>query len=441
MELSPSIILGIIAGLVVGITLLVRAARHVGEAGWIIALMLFFSAISPPSAAAGEYGRTWLRPLQDQRSELYFASALLLFLAAVANPESRRLRLFPAAALINLVLQVFAGILDTRILMLDGWARVAMNLITTAGLLMVVPAMLRRWDDYLPFMRRLGAVGVVWAGAVVIQMLLDHRALVVATPSRFVGLLGNPQGAALYLPAQTIIVLWLMLNDPHRNLRWMWALTLAAFLLMVAWTGSRTGLLLTTTGIVSVLYARIGRAVLLLPVTLVGLYGIALLAKGLGVELPLDRLTSTMDTRSDAWNTLLDAALDAPLFGEGSSSYVENSYLLAWVVYGPLMAALVVLLVVTLFLGSLRALPWRWRVPHAHRSLLDLCAGYGLMYALGAMFEYFVVARIEANVLFVSLLPTVVACMLRLARAEEDEPTETPEQRPLPLNDDAALEY
>lgn len=420
MNWSLPLILSLVAAGLVGASLLFLAARDLRHSVWIIAIMAFATSITLQSEKAGNYGRTWLQPIQAVRVEMYIAASCLLLLAALMNSSSRHVRGFAPVLLINLVIQVFAGLLDARRVATEGWARVLMNLTTSTALLLILPALLITWENFLALMRALGAVGVLWAGCVLVQMVLDHRQMVVGNPSRFVGLLGNPQGTALYLPAQTVIVLWLVLNDTGKLRRWIWMTTLASLLLMVGWTGSRTGGLLSVIGISAVLYSRLGRGVFLLPIVGLGLYGVAALAVSLGVQVPIDRLTSSQDTRTEAWLALWRAALEAPFFGEGTSDYVENSYLLAWVIYGPLMALLVLLLVAALMIGAARAVAHRGRLVGAQRSLLDLCVGYALMYPAGTMFEWFVVARIEINILLVAIIPVIATQLIRMSEGADD---------------------
>ena len=104
------------------------------------------------------------------------------------------------------------------------------------------------------------------------------------------------------------------------------------------------------------LYSRVGRAILFMPVAVAGLFGLAMLIDSLGIKMPLDRFLEGGDTRSSVWMGLFDDALRTPLFGEGigGARFVENSYLLGWVMYGPLMLVLLLLLAISVIFLSLR---------------------------------------------------------------------------------------
>lgn len=415
---DPKIIALVVVGGLVVLGLMLGVMRDLSRARWIYAGMVFFSALAPQSERTGWYNQVWLKPLQVYRAELYAGASGLLLLSALLHPGRAGLKRIPPTMMVMMLIGILAGVLDLRTDPADGALRVVLTMLSTIGAAMVLPAILRTWEDMAAFMRALGWVGVAWVSGSVIQMLIDPRQMVMGWDDRFVGLLGNPQGTAVYLAPQATILAWLAFNEPRKAVRWIWILALGSILVLLGWTGSRTGALMTLVGMMSVLYAKLGRAILVLPFVFGGLYGLLLLAERLGIKMPFERLVSTLDTRSDAWSLLLEDAFRSPLLGLGQTGNraVENSFLYGWVVYGPVMAFLIVVLAcVTAYLG-LKVWQCRSYVSPQARRLIEVICGYFVMYWIGANFEWYIVARIDANIPFMIGFSCLAASIVQLTR-------------------------
>lgn len=407
-----------LVGLLIGLWMLIAGTRNLRAAVAVVCVMAFFSSIASQVETGVSANRTWLYPLQDQRAQLYLVISCVLTVIMASNTRHLRLDRFPVVAGLMLMINVFAGVLDTRDDPADGAMRIGLAILSLGTLAAYVPAMIRGWDDFLPLMRALGMAGVIWVGGSMVQAVLDKSQLLMGTASRFTGLAGNPQGAAVYLGPQSAIILWLMLNDTSRRMRFLWAGVYAVILMMVAWTGSRTGVLLALIGAMFLLRARIGRAVFLLPVLALALVGVGYLVGSLGIELPFDRLTSGEDTRSAAWRGLLDDALHSGLFGGGArgARFVENSFLLGWARYGPIMAILLVVQALAMGISGLKLWRVRGLLPTRVKGLVDLTIAYYLIYLAGAQFEGIIIARIDPNLCYIVIFSCVSLCMQGIAR-------------------------
>lgn len=411
-----------------GVALLLSGTRNVRAGVLILAVMIMSSAISPQMAERGYYGRTWLFAAQSLRAELYLASACLLSLIIAVHGNKVQFSRVSVVSYLMLCVNIYAGILDARWTPQEGMFRVGLSIVTIGSAAIYVTAMLRTWDDYLALLRALGLVGLLWIGGSMVQAVLDKSQMLVDYGRRFVGLLGNPQGTAVYLGPQSAILLWLFLNDPLRRMRWLWGGAFATVLMMVAWTGSRTGALLTMVGIVFLLRARFGRAVFALPLLVLGLIGVAYLVQAIGIELPFDRLLGGADTRSLAWTTLLEDALNAGLFGEGwqGARFVENAFLLGWVAYGPIMLAILLAIVASLVVLNVRLWRIRGEVADSVRSLIDLIAAYSVMFFIGGQFEWFIISRVDSNIQFVVIFTTMGASILASVKQSRESAEELP---------------
>lgn len=404
-----------LVGVVAAAGVLMAGARNVRAGFAILTVMVLFSAMSTQSEQGKELfaGRTWLHAIQANRANLYMGAAILLALVLLMHTRLIQMQRVAGAAVIMLVINLYAGVLDIRHDPLGGAQRVGLAMLAIGSLALFVTASLRTWDDYLTLMRALGAVGALWIGGAMVQAVLDQSQMLMGWQKRFVGLLGNPQGTAVYVGPQSAIMLWLALNDPVKKMRVLWSCLFAVMLMMVVWTGSRTAALLTLTGAMFLLRARLGGAVFLLPILAAALVGVSYIVSSLGIQLPFDRLIAGGDTRSAAWSGLFEDALATGLIGEGwtGARFVENAYLLGWVVYGQLM--LLLMLAQLLFMGVNAARIWgvRRETPQSIRRLIDLIIAYYAMYFLGAQFEWYIVSRIDANICFITIFSCMGVCI------------------------------
>lgn len=399
---------------------LAASARNIRAAVMVVVLVVFSASITTQAAERGFTGVTWLHPLQELRAELYLAFSCVLAIVVLIHTNRINITRVSASAVIMLIINLFAGVLDTRDNVREGAMRVGLAVISIGSMSLFATAMIRTWDDYLPLLRALGVVGVMWVGGSMVQAVLDKSQMLVNYQTRFVGLLGNPQGTAVYLGPQSAILIWLVLNEPSKRLRRLWVIVFAILLMMVIWTGSRTGALLAIVGAAFILRAKLGRAALLLPLLGVASFGVALLVEQMGIVLPFHRLLEGGDTRTQAWTVLLYDALHAGVFGEGAAGvrFVENSFLLGWVVYGPFMFALLLGLVFSLFVMGVRLWKIRKEVPEHIARLIDLILAYSVMLVIAGQFEWFIISRVDANIPFVVLFTCMGSSILAQVKEE-----------------------
>lgn len=422
-----------VVGVLGGIFLLLGGIRNTRAGAAIVCLIVFFASISPQAEGRAFYGQTWLFSLQSKRAELYLAASCLLAVVVAFNARFLRTDRISAVAMLMLVINLFAGVLDTRHDPAGGAQRIGLAAVSLGALAMFVSAHVKTWDDFLPLMRALGAVGVLWVGGSLVQAVIDQSQMLVGWQRRFVGLLGNPQGTAVYLGPQSAIVLWLTLNDPVKRMRLFWIALYAILLMMVAWTGSRTGAILTILGAMFMLRARLGAMVFVLPLIGLGLVGVAYFVNAIGIQLPFDRLLSGGDTRSEAWAGLLKDALSTGLLGEGAGGarYVENAYLLGWVIYGPIMLAIMLIQLMAMGVNGIKLWRARHEMPTSARRLVDLIVAYYAMFFVGAQFEWYIVSRIDANICFVVIFSCMGSCLVSMVennRQSEDWALDAPTQ-------------
>lgn len=398
--MSPVVIIGIALAAGASLYSFIKVMTD-PKAAWLLLVLMIFSAglAVQVDRAGGTDNQTWLQPLQLQRANLYFAFGGLLFLGMLVHMGKLRLNTIPMQGFLLMAIQFVAGMLRfVHETPFDAISTIASALVTMLPIMLLLPYALREWEDWTRMIRIFAFAALVWGGAVAVQVVLDHRQLIVGWQSRFTGLLGNPQGCGLYMAPLTVALLWLILNESSAKLRWLWIFTFGMMGVYSMWTGSRTCILVTGLGSMFVLYSRMGRAILLLPVAAVGLYALLLVAQALGLSSDaIERLGSQQNTREVVWTLLLEDALQNPILGSGfkGTRANENSYLVSFGAYGILGGGLV--LALTFYSGFLMLKVFRARsfLPPGRKQIADLILGFNAVFFLGAMFEWYIIARLE----------------------------------------------
>jgi len=388
----------------VGLAVMVLLVKDLKMAAIPLAGLIFMGAIGAVAEGETKYGRiiqTWLHPIQSLRTEAYIICGALLFLAGLLHVNRLNLGAIAIPAGLYTLMGVYNGLANIYHLgPSEGVITTLHAFLTMGSLALVIPAMLNELDDWYRLLRVFMVTMAVWMVCVLIQVGVNPNAITLGNAYRFTGLTGNPQHAATLMAITTMVALWLWLNENHIRYKPLWGVMGAISVVMLGWTGSRTGALMTVMGSTFILYSRIGRAILLLPVGAIGAVVFATILQNLGIDLGLDRLTSTEDTRSAAWNNMLSIALQNPVLGAGTafSGNSENSYLYAAASYGVLSFLLLIGAVGGSLLYAVRLLKAKPIVETHFSKLCDLCAGVYVAFAVGAMTEGFAIARVSVMV-------------------------------------------
>lgn len=413
-----------------------RTLQTPRNAQWLIVGMILAAGMAIQVDRVGnQINMTYLNALQQQRASIYLAFGSILFLGMLIHFGRLRLNTMPVQGLLLLAIQIVASILRFyHEGPVDGATSLVFALVTMTPIMLLLPHALERWDDWTRLVRVFGFAAAIWAFLVAIQVVIDHRQLVLGAQSRFTGLLGNPQGTGLYMAPMTVALIWLILNDTERRLRWIWIGALCLMSVYTLWTGSRTCILVTGIGTIFVLYSRAGKAVLLLPVFLALVYGALQVALMLGFSSDaLERLGSKQDTRSLVWTILLEDAMANPLLGTGfkQTRANENSYLVAFGAYGIAGGGLVLVLTIVSFFLMLKVMRLRSYLPPGRKQIADLILGFNAMFFAGAFFEWYIISRLEG------MLPYMLIYSVMTRRMIDKLTTEAPEEDPQPMIEDA----
>ena len=217
-----------------------------------------------------------------------------------------------------------------------------------------------------------------------------------------------------------VVGLWLILNDPKWRYRWLWIGMFGINVVLMLATGSRSGIVYTTVGLIAVLYRRLGRSVLILPFIALSAWGALQFVSLFGIHFGFARVISLEDTRSAAWMILIEEGLESPLFGHGTSgvSKSENSYLFGFASFG---FPMLILMLVFMF-ASIRHCKVLHRTVRAYpswRPLVDLMIGFNAMYFANTMLDGIILARTDPQLINMLLFSAMSAMFLLKARNGE----------------------
>lgn len=378
-----------------GLVLVAALLLRVSLKYWLLAGVLFATALTAPvDPLRNEYVQTWLYSVQMKRAEIHLAFGIILTLLVLLQ-RGVSASLITFQGVMVLIMGIYAGLVQfVHKTPSDAIQTVLFCLATVPCMIISVPQLCRDQDGCLKLIRTIMWVSVLWTFCCSVQFILDPRKLL-NLQGRFWGMLANAQQAAVLVAPFAVSALWLLFNDPKKRNKMLWIALIAINLLFLAWTGSRTGAMMFIVGVTFVLYARIGQAVLLLPVAALMLWGLFALAIELKIYENLERLVSTENTRSGVWTNMWNNAMENPLLGVGfdDAGGSENSYLLGFASYG----VGYFLMTVVLLLGSMfvcwRVLLGRRYVGTFDRGLIDLFLSFNAMYFAGSFFEGYMLGR------------------------------------------------
>lgn len=430
LNLTPtSIFVGLI-GAAVGFAALTFIVLRRERAVWIIGPMLFASCLGVGVEWDGRIIRGPFFPLQSSRSEIFLVLGIALGLHVIVHSRALagRTPAFPAVVLT--LIGLYAAMLR---FVHEGGASGVESIVywaaTLLPLLLIVPILVQDFNDPFRILRTITWVNLAWVALVAVQVVVRPSSLVMGRENRFIGLLGNPQHAGSLMAVFTAVGIYLILNDHRKFIRLLSLALCGANVILLAWTGSRTGLGMAVLAISGVLYSRVGKAILWLPAIAI-LTVIALeVAKSLGLTIGFERLASTQNTRAESWTNLLRNGLSSPVIGRGVQELgdSENGYLYGFAAYGFGMVMLIGLLIAATIATSLKLWSRRKYLPLEYRSLCDFTIGYFALYFGGSMFEGYMMARVAANLTFFMLFAGIAGMLIQMtdqalaAQAWEEE--------------------
>ncbi len=405
----------------VGLAVLIAVAARPPLVRFVLAGALFAAALGQAVDMMGEPFPSMWSAVLTRRSQMYLAAGGLLFLTALYLSTRRIRPHIGGPGLVLLLIGVYGGLLrlfHPGASPLDGPATIAFVGLTSLPIAMISSQLFDIESDwYWPF-RALLAANALWIGMVAVQFFVNPSQLVVPASARFYGVSANPQHAAVFLSVCSLVAVMLVLHDDRRLFRPVWIGLLAINVALIAWTGSRTGLLMTTIGSMILARKQLGRFLFVLPVVAVFAYIALQLLLSAGAEsTSFSRLGSLENTRAHAWLLLFQNGINNPFIGVGlaGAQESENSYLLGFAAYGLGMVVLLGFLLIVSAVQGFQLFRLR-RMLGPAAPLADLVLAFYLVYFLGALVEGYIMARVSASLVFFLFFSALGVQLIRVAR-------------------------
>lgn len=361
---------------------------------WVVVTLTLYSAtLAPNEAEWHDNTLAWpLEPLRWISRQLTIALLVVLIIPTVTSVRGWRQRLIVGPILGLFIYQLYFGLsLLTTPLAARGVMALIFFILILLNLGWGLSRALQTHQDCRRLLWSIVGVLVLQILGTLYQLAVNRHAILPS--NRLYGTMPNPQALALLisLALPTFYCLIALPGTPRRS-RTVLLVLAGVLMVLLAWTGSRTGLLTGAVGALLFYRLRLGR---LLPVALIIGLVFAVFASLYADSLEgASRLFSTENTREEAWRPLWENFLSSPLLGrisEGEMSARESSYLSILASFG-LVGALFFFGMVVWTSASVARLWSHRRVDPAASVLIDFVLSSWGAFLVAAVFEGFFVA-------------------------------------------------
>jgi hypothetical protein len=335
--------------------------------------------------------------LRSQSRPICVAMLLILAIPTFMSPRGWRTRILGIGVLAMFFFQMMLAVRVTASETSRGVASLFIYPLMFIPLGIGLSRWLQDWKDAHAMLRAFVICGLLFFGGSALHLLVTPGTVV--HNHRLYGTCGNPQLAAAASGACIPVICYFIVR--HRQ-RWAYRLFLCALvgflIIMLIWTGSRTGLLMTTVAVVMLFRARIGR--LALAGITVGIF--VMLALQIYTESTATFTDMFMrgDTRSHVWTELLSQFREHVMWGSMSNEIGvrENSYL--WVAAGTgLWGVIPMLMFMAAVAWQLFKLQRIRRYLGENALLADLATGGMAALGVACMFEGYIAGTMTLQVI------------------------------------------
>jgi hypothetical protein len=399
--MSPEIDLSlaqIILLLFLGLVTIIVTAANSRSLLVIPALLIFLATIGLALDFFDRPIPTWLLPIQTRRSDLVLALGIIFSVNILFRAQHLELKYLSRQALLILAINLYASLVrGVHEGMLSSLQSVLFALAVSGSVVFGSTLILSLFHSPQMLLRAIPLANAIWLISILIQLFISPFSLV-ASNYRLLGLTPNPQAAALTLATFIISSLWFLIHAQTKKHKQYMLLMLGLNCLLVLWTGSRTGAIMSVAGGSIVLYRNAGRAILWIPLIAALLFIFVQISLSItGVSDSFQRVLSTENTRSSVLPMLLQSFLNNPLFGAGvqDAGASENSYILGLAAYGLGMGMLIFALLAVSIYKCKRLWSIGKDTRHPLAKYADLIVAYQFMYFLGALAEGYIIARVS----------------------------------------------
>jgi hypothetical protein len=411
---------------VVGLAVALLVAWRFKAVMLVFGGLLLTASLAAPVDWQGDAVQTWMTPVQSRRSELFAACGVFLVMSMVLNLGRMKFLSLPLQGLCVVALALYAGVVRLMIAgdFFDGLNSIILALVTLLPGVVIARSLYEDKEDVLWMLRVLASVSIIWVGCCAVQFVVRAKVLTLAGGGRFQGMLSNPQHAGVLLAFLAALSFFLLVNDRKYVFRPLWAVLAGTNVALLLWTQSRTGFGMLVIMSMAIFYARLGAAIIFLPIA--GLFFVGV-ASVIGVdigEVGFGRFTRGGDTRTKVWEKMWEQFTENPLFGAGSQQdavHSENSFLLGLASYGIVMGGLIILLAFATGWQVLRVLRLRGYLQGLERRLAELYVGFCGAYFAGALLEGYIVSRVSAPLVLMVIFSGIGGWLVEIGQRRHAE--------------------
>jgi hypothetical protein len=408
---------GILA--IASFVLLLTLTLLFGKLKWIVfGMMLFASTLALHTIEGTPSFMFPLEQLRTQGRATTVALMTIMTISLLILPNGWRRKYFVPGLAMFLVFQL---VLSLNIAFRSDFSRGAVGMLLDLYAFFLfgvaIPHALQTWDDVISYVRGIASFGVIFAGLNLLQFFVKPSAVVAA---RFEGTTNNAQLVGQICAMGLLPLCYLLVRSGKARFeRPLLAATAAMLVIMLTWSGSRTGVIMAVVGLALLFRARLSR--LAVAGVVIALFAL-LAAKIIFPEKQIisEHLFSTGNTRSAVWTTLLHRFFENPFIGVMSNEtggYGESSYLAVASSLG-VMGLIPFLLALAMIGWSLNHLR-RLRSHFADSLLVDLVIATLVQCAAGAIFEDYLLGILTVTLLMAFAYMPVLAYLLESAESPD----------------------
>lgn len=379
-----------------------------------------------------------LEQIQNFSRGIIIVLLLLLLVPILTGNRGSRMRVFSAGAI---AFFIFEMLFSARYLMepdtvdrgiFGGVVYVLIFLSLGVGL----PLWLQTAHDRERLLHAILSSGILLVFGSLLQMIVSFSGAILA--GRLQGTTANPQHMAAALGVVFPIALYVF---TRRGERPFWRLASLFFItvggIMLAWTGSRSGLLTALVGAILLFRGRmrlwVGTVLItgLLALVVIEVFDLHITGAAHMVE--------TNNSRTEVWTRQYEAFLENPVEGVGEAGGGENSYLGSAARFG-LMGVLPLLF--TVFFTTMELRSANRALKHLGADslfLARLLIGWFVAVAILCMFEEFLIGIGTEIVYFLYAMMALLPAARDLSPVQAGDPAPAPDVPPALAND--PMEY
>ena len=329
---TPLGVISLLAALV-----MIAATFGVKSSRWVyLTLALYIATLPLVDASSTRY--TVLAPILQQlrqfcRPLIFFF--LVLLIPTLVSTETGWRRRFVYLPLI--LFFVFQLSIATRMTVYGGWVRGTLSLASYTLVFATLGYAVSRWMQSIEDLHKAmwalsSACGLVVLGTAY-QLLVNRSSILMG--NRLTGVTSNPQFFGIFIAYTLPITCYLLSRGTGRKwLKLLLVSQIAVTVVMLMWTGSRTGALSAAIGLSVAFHRRLGRFIVIGIVMFVVV--LLVLPYFEGSSEMASRLLWTVNTRESVWQNLIVDFKENLWFGAARDTFEsrESTYLVIFAQFG-----------------------------------------------------------------------------------------------------------